>query len=138
MKVRQAHRHEAPLIAEVATRAFRQDPSYGHFYPWRDQFPQEVYRHLLHKYRVIMLTPGARIMVAELDADDLPELHTDSDSGGSEKDCKVHEAGKIVGIATMLRSGGSKEEQEQWNAESTGKSTCPNSPAFGPPHLIVP
>lgn len=110
MKVRPAILSEAPTIAKIGTSAFADDPSYGHFYPWRTQYPKDFYRHLLRKYRKNILTPGELIMVVELE---------DKDDLVSEKGC---EAGKIIGFATLRRSGGTKQQHEKWNAESVLKS----------------
>lgn len=110
MRIRKALVEEAATISRVGTRAFARDPSYGHFYPWRDYFPDDFFLHLLQKYTKLMVTPGCLILVAELEEDDVEE-------GASREDI-----GKIVGFATFQRSGGTQEEQDKWGADSPSKS----------------
>jgi hypothetical protein len=70
MKIRRAKLSDAPAIAKVGTQAFAKDASYGHFYPWRDQFPDDFYKQLLHNYKKKMVTPGAVVVIMELDKAD--------------------------------------------------------------------
>lgn len=114
MKIRPAKLSDAPNIAKLGTRAFAQDPSYGHFYPWRQQYPEDFYQKLLYNYKLMIVTPGEVIMVVELD---------DEDEMESTENLKEVEHQGIVGYATFRRSGGTEEEHAKWNADSTSKGT---------------
>jgi GNAT superfamily N-acetyltransferase len=109
MKVRQAILGEVPTIARVGVLAFAEDPSYGHFYPWRDQYPDDFYMHLVQKYTRLMVTPSCRIMVLELEEDDVDEE-------------KKNGVGTVVAFVTLQRSGGTQEQQDKWGADSQTKS----------------
>ncbi len=114
MKVRQALLEEAPTIAQVGSLAFAFDPSYSHFYPWKDLYPEDFYLHLLQKYTKLMVTPGCVIMVLELEDGDV--------SKGEEANI-----GKLIAFATFQRSGGTQEQQDRWGADSQVKSMCGSS-----------
>ncbi|CAH0022483.1 unnamed protein product [Clonostachys rhizophaga] len=70
MHVRKANLDEASTIAWVGTQAFQKDPSYGHFYPWKDYFPEDFFMHLRRKYQRLMATPGCCIIALVLDKED--------------------------------------------------------------------
>ncbi|VUC23398.1 unnamed protein product [Clonostachys rosea] len=109
MHVRKANLEEASTIAWVGTQAFQKDPSYGHFYPWKDYFPEDFFLHLLRKYQRLMATPGCCIVALVLDKED------------EQPGKPTHSAGSIIGFAAFQRSGGTQEQRDAWGADTPEK-----------------
>ena len=102
------------LFATIATQAFAHDHSYGHFFPWRHEFPQDFYDQVRNSYHWMLVTPGQLIMVLEVTSRDLPRLR---DAG-----VESH-VGKVAAFATLVRSGGSFWERWRWNWDTPAKGT---------------
>lgn len=121
MRVRRALSSDCPALASIATLAFAADLSYEHFFPRRSQYPEDFYNYLLNDYKRMIVTPGERIMLVELDKSDIFES----------PETKGYEGrGQVVAFATFIRSGATAEQLAKWNADSAAKSMfqTPNAP----------
>lgn len=114
MKIRPATSSDLPTIASIGAKAFADDLSYKHFFPWGKEYPKDFHSYLYNDYKRMLATPGQQIMVAELDGSDEIDLNDKNKQG---------EVGQIIAFATFIRSGGTAAELARWNPDSAGKST---------------
>lgn len=117
MYIRPAEQSDLPLLATIGAAAFVSDVIYRHFHPFRDIFPQDFQNSFLNTLRRFMVTPGAVIMVAELDRAKLTENEhaKEGNSAGPSLQGK-----KIIGYIVLIRYG-SEKSVAAWNPDSNEK-----------------
>lgn len=128
VSVRPATASDVPAIAAIGLRAFANEPIYAHFFPRREQYPEDYLRSFVDEAHRFLVTPGHVIMVAEVDGE--AEVDGGAEEGSSSRrdegpqpDADEPRAGTRVmaGYATFIRHGPSKE-LEAWNPGSVANT----------------
>lgn len=113
MYLRQAESKDLARLASIGAAAFATDAIYGHFHPLRSIYPQDFYDAIFNTLRRLLVTPGAKIMLAEVSGDELMQ-------GTGPATALLKGEKKIVGYLTMIRYG-AEESVAAWNQDSKEK-----------------
>ena len=67
MRIRLVQPHELDSVAMLAIKAFNEDPTYAHFYPFRKVYPLDFYQGFRDSLEDILYRHEGAVVVAELD-----------------------------------------------------------------------
>lgn len=103
MEIRAARLSDVGRMAEIAVKAFANEPIYAHFFPYQNVYPDDYQKSLARSYATSLNTPGEIAMVA-----------TVPDATGQ---------AVVSGFATFIRHGLIPlHRRPRWNPDSISKS----------------
>jgi len=122
-QLRQATLSDAPALAEIGYSAFGNEAIDGHWFPHKDQYPEDYRRAIASEIVTRLVTPGNVIMLAEIDEGDSYSAHVERE--GSEITAllnKTPKAKKVVGYIVVEKHGSKAEDFANWNPDTLMQS----------------